>query len=210
VLTSANAVMAMLSAVAFVEFYVLTLYLQDVLGYSAVESGLAFSAFASSVVIASNLAQAVIARLGVHRTLTLGVVLSGLSVAYLTRLPVGGHYFWDLFPGFVVGGIGLGISFVPVTIASLQGVARSDAGVASGLINTSRQIGGAIGIAAASAIVATSSTGAAATAGYQDALYGMFGLLVVAAIVAAVLVRPPRTRPVESDVIEAVELREAA
>jgi EmrB/QacA subfamily drug resistance transporter len=212
VLTSANAVMAMLSAAAFVEFYVLTLYLQDVLGYSAVETGLAFSAFAGSVVLASNLAQFVVARIGVHRTLTLGVVLSGLSVAYLTRLPLSGQYFWDLFPGFVLGGIGLGTSFVPVTIAGLQGVAGSDAGVASGLINTSRQIGGAIGIAAASAIVATSSTGAAATAGYQDALYAMFGLLVVAAIVAAVLVRPSRPRPaeVEAEIVETVELREAA
>jgi EmrB/QacA subfamily drug resistance transporter len=210
VLTSANVVMAMLSAVAFVEFYVLTLYLQDVLGYSAVESGLAFSAFASSVVVASNLARLVVARFGVHRTLTLGVALSGLSVAYLTRLPLAGHYFWDLFPGFVVGGIGLGLSFVPVTIASLQGVERSDAGIAAGLINTSRQIGGAVGIAAASAIVATSSGGAAATGGYQDALDGLFGLLVVAAVVAAVLVRPPRRRPVELETVESVELREAA
>jgi EmrB/QacA subfamily drug resistance transporter len=213
VLTSANAVIAMLSAVAFVEFYVLTLYLQDVLAYSAVETGLAFSALASSVVIASNLVQFVVARIGIQRTLTLGIVLSGLSIAYLSRLPVDARYFWDLFPGFVVGGIGLGISFVPVTIAGLQGVAGSDAGVASGLINTSRQIGGAIGIAAASAIVATSSNGAVATAGYQDALYAIFGVLVVAAGVAAVLVRPPRPRPVEAEIAEiteTVELREAA
>ena len=71
-----------------------------------------------------------------------------MSVAWLTRLPVNGHYFWDLFPAFVLGGAGMGLSFVPVTIASLTGVERADAGIASGLVNTTRQIGGAIGLAA--------------------------------------------------------------
>src|SRR6266705_1358543 len=92
------------------------------------------------------------------RTLTAGLLLSAVSVAWLTRLPVDGHYFWDLFPAFVLGGAGMALSFVPVTIASLTGVERSDAGVASGLINTSRQIGGAIGLAAVSAIAATSTS----------------------------------------------------
>ena len=115
-------------------------------------------------------------------------------MAWLTRLPVDGHYFWDLFPAFVLGGAGMGLSFVPVTIASLAGVDRSDAGVASGLVNTSRQIGGAIGIAAASAIAATSTShfsGAPAGSvealdhGFQTALYTLVGLLVIGALVAA-------------------------
>ena len=150
--------MAIVGAVAFSEFFLLTLYLQDVLHYSAVESGVAFIGFALTVVVISNVAQVVVGRFGVRPTLTAGLLVSALSVAWLTRLPVDGQYFWDLFPAFVLGGAGMGLSFVPVTIASLTGVERSDAGVASGLINTSRQIGGAIGIAAVSAIAATSTS----------------------------------------------------
>src|SRR5204862_1847800 len=97
-------------------------------------------------------------RIGVPATPPAGLLALAASVAALTRLPVDGHYFWDLFPAFVLGGAGMGFSFVPVTIASLTGVERSDAGVASGLINTSRQIGGAIGVAATSAIAAPSTS----------------------------------------------------
>src|SRR5216110_1953859 len=157
-LTGANIAMAIVGGVAFSEFFLLTLYLQDVLHYSAVESGLAFAAFALSVVVLSNVAQVVVGRFGVRPTLTAGLLISAVSVAWLARLPVDGHYFWDIFPGFVLGGAGMGLSFVPVTIASLTGVERSDAGVASGLINTSRQIGGAVGIAVVSAIAATSTS----------------------------------------------------
>src|SRR5919204_2230955 len=163
--------MAILGAVTFSEFFLLTLYLQDVLGYSAMESGVAFTGFAGTVVVVSNLAQAVVGRVGVRATLTAGLLISALSVALLTRLPVHGHYFWDLFPGFVLGGAGMGLSFVPVTIGGLAGVARADAGVASGLINTSRQIGGAIGIAAATAVAA------AATGRYAGASAGSIAAL---------------------------------
>src|SRR6059058_48630 len=157
-LTAANAAMAIIGAVAFSEFFLLTLYVQDVLHYSAVQSGAAFSGFALAVVVVSNIAQLIVGRLGVRPTLTAGLLVSAVSVAGLTRLPLHGHYFWDLFPWFVLGGAGMGLSFVPVTIASLTGVERSDAGVASGLINTSRQIGGALGLAAVSAIAATSTS----------------------------------------------------
>src|SRR3954452_3990148 len=203
-LTAANAAMAIVGAVAFSEFFLLTLYLQDVLHYSAVETGVAFTGFALTVVAISNVAQLVVGRLGVRATLTAGLVASALSVTWLTRLPVDGQYFWDLFPAFVLGGAGMGLSFVPVTIASLTGVQRSDAGVASGLVNTSRQIGGAIGIAVVSAIAATSTanfSGAPAGSaqaldhGYQTALYTLLGLLVLGAVVALTLVRPKAAAP---------------
>src|SRR5437762_245886 len=170
-LTGANIAMAIVGGVAFSEFFLLTLYLQDVLHYSAVESGVAFLAFALAVVLVSNIAQLIVGRFGVRPTLTAGLLISALSVAWLARLPVDGHYFWDIFPGFVLGGAGMGLSFVPVTIASLTGVERSDAGVASGLVNTSRQIGGALGIAAVSAVAASATSnyvsvhGVAATSG---------------------------------------------
>ena len=198
-LAAANGSMAIIGAVAFSEFFLLTLYLQDVLGYSAVESGVAFVAFAGTVVVVSNIAQAIVGRIGVRATLTAGLLTSALSVALLTRLPVHGSYFWDLFPAFVLGGAGMGLSFVPVTIGGLAGVARADAGVASGLINTNQQIGGAIGIAAASAI-ATAATNhytgapvgsvAALDHGYRIALVALTALLLLGAVVAAAFVRP--------------------
>jgi predicted MFS family arabinose efflux permease len=200
-LAAANATMAIIGAVAFSEFFLLSLYLQDILGYSAMQGGVAFVAFAGTVIVVSNLAQPVVARIGARGTLIVGLMVSALSVALLIRLPVEGHYFWDLFPAFVLGGAGMGLSFVPVTILGLAGVSRADAGVASGLINTSRQIGGAIGIAASSAIAAAAtnrysdgSVGsvAALDRGYQTALAVLTGLLLLGAAVAAVFVRPAK------------------
>jgi EmrB/QacA subfamily drug resistance transporter len=222
--TSANAAMAIVGAVAFSEFFLLTLYLQDVLHYSAIQSGVAFAAFALAVVVVSNLAQLVVGRLGVRPTLTTGLLLSAVSVAMLTRLPVDGHYFWDLFPAFVLGGAGMGLSFVPVTIASLTGVERSDAGVASGLINTSRQIGGAVGLAAASTIAAsstkhyvdvhsavTASSAVALDHGFQTALYALTGLLLAGALIVITLVRPaPAPDAAAEPVDEVVALEDAA
>jgi EmrB/QacA subfamily drug resistance transporter len=224
-LTGANVAMAIVGGVAFSEFFLLTLYLQDVLGYSAVQSGIAFVAFALTVVVASNVAQVIVGRIGVRPTLTAGLLVSAASVAWLTRLPVEGHYFWDLFPAFVLGGAGMGFAFVPVTIAGLTGVERADAGVASGLINTSRQIGGAIGLAAVSAIAASSASryvdahpavsaasGAALDHGLQTALYTLTGLLLFGALVVVALITPtdgPSARAERAD-SDALALEEAA
>jgi EmrB/QacA subfamily drug resistance transporter len=224
-LSAANTTMAIVGAVAFSEFFLLTLYLQDVLHYSAIRSGLAFSGFALAVVVISNVAQVVVGRIGVRPTLTAGLLISAASVAYLTRLPVHGHYFWDLFPAFVLGGAGMGLSFVPVTIASLTGVERSDAGVASGLINTSRQIGGAIGLAGVSAIAASSTStyvrahaavtvgsGVALDHGFQTALYALMGVLLVGALIAGALVKSKPAPHREAELVEpeVVALEEAA
>jgi EmrB/QacA subfamily drug resistance transporter len=211
----ANIAMAIVGAVAFSEFFLLTLYLQNVLHYSAVQTGAAFSAFAGTVVVASNVAQLVVARAGVRATLATGLLMSATSVAVLTRLPVHGHYFWDLFPLFVLGGAGMGLSFVPVTIASLTGIERADAGVASGLVNTSRQIGGAIGVAAASAIAAASTShfrGAPAGSvqaldhGFQTALEVLVAALVLGVVVTVALVRPqPRREEVPAGEVRSLE-----
>ena len=223
-LAAANVTMALVGGVAFSEFFVLSLYMQDVLGYSPLQSGVAFVAFAATVVVASNIAQVVVGRVGVRPALTGGLLASAVSVALLTRLPVEGNYFWDLFPAYVLGGAGMAFAFVPVTIASLAGVSRSDAGVASGLVNTSRQIGGAIGLAAVSAIVATSAgnyvdahPGVSSTSpvaldhGFQTALYVLTGLLVLGAVIAGGLIRP-RPRPAEVEAIgqELEPMQEAA
>jgi EmrB/QacA subfamily drug resistance transporter len=223
-LDAANAAMAIVGAVAFSEFFLLTLYLQDVLHFSAVQTGTAFVAFALTVVVMSNIAQLIVGKVGVRLTLTGGLLVMAASVALLTRLPVDGQYFWDLFPAFVLGGAGMGLSFVPVTIASLTGVEGSEAGIASGLINTSRQIGGAIGLAAVSAIAAastrnfahahsavTTSSGAALDHGFQTAFYALTGLLLVGAVIAGILLRstPPASRAERAD-DEALALERAA
>jgi MFS family permease len=212
--------MAIIGAVAFSEFFLLSLYLQDILGYSAMQGGVAFVAFAGTVVVVSNLAQLIVTRVGARTTLTVGLLTSALSVALLIRLPVDGHYFWDLFPAFVLGGAGMGLSFVPVTILGLAGVGRADAGVASGLINTSRQIGGAIGIAASSAIAAAATNRysdasvaslAAVDRGYQIALAVLTGLLLLGAAVAALFVRTANTADEQTSALpEPTLLDEAA
>jgi EmrB/QacA subfamily drug resistance transporter len=216
-LAAANVTMAIVGAVTFSEFFILTLYLQDVLHYSAIQSGVAFVGFAGTVVAVSNVAQLVIERIGVRATLTSGLVMAAASLGWLVRLPVDGHYFWDLFPAFVIGGAGLALSFVSISIASLAGVDRQDAGVASGLFNTSRQIGGAIGIAAVSAIAATATSSYASEhavavgsapaldQGFQTALVVLAGLATAAAVVAWAFVRP---RPVAQ--VESVPTLEAA
>jgi EmrB/QacA subfamily drug resistance transporter len=219
-LSAANVTMAILGAVTFSEFFLLTLYAQDVLHYSAVQSGVAFSAFALTVVVTSNVAQVVVGRAGIRATLTAGLTLATISIALLVRLPVDGRYFWDLFPAFVLGGAGMGFSFVPVTIASLAGVERSDAGVASGLVNTSRQIGGAMGLAAMSTVAASAtssyavahglaaSSAAATVSGFQTSFVVLGGLLVAALVVAGVFLRPVREQAEEAEA--APSLQEAA
>ena len=223
-LAAANVTMALVGAVAFSEFFVLSLYMQDVLHYSALQSGVAFVAFALTVVVASNFAQIVVGRIGVRPALTAGLLASAVSVALLTRLPVDGSYFWDLFPAYVLGGAGMAFAFVPVTIAALAGVGRSEAGIASGLVNTSRQVGGAVGLAAVSAIAAASTSryvdahpgvsaasGAALDHGFQTALYVLTGLLVLGALIAGGLIRPrPRPAETETSVDELEAVREAA
>ena len=133
--------------------------MQQVLGYSAIQTGVAFAAITFTIIVFSNVAQTLVTRLGVRRRAHHRPwCWTRCALALFTRLPVDGHYFWDMFPAFLISGIGLAFSFVPVTIAGLTGVDRADAGIASGLINTSRQVGGAVGLAAVTTIVAAYTT----------------------------------------------------
>jgi EmrB/QacA subfamily drug resistance transporter len=212
---TANSVGLVVAAVGFSQFFLLTLYMQQVLHYSAVQTGVAFAAITLTVVIFSNVAQALVTRLGVRTVLTGGLLLTATAQALLLRLPSDGHYFWDMFPAFLLTGAGLASSFIPVAIAGLSGVPAADAGVASGLINASRQIGGAIGLATVSTIAAAytanSVAGEALTNGIDTAFTVLAGLALAGALVAAAFT-PQRPAAVEvQPVAETLEpLEEAA
>jgi EmrB/QacA subfamily drug resistance transporter len=155
--SAANISGLILGTVTFSMFLMLTLYMQQVLGYSPMKTGVAYLAVAGSAIITSTIAAQLVNRVGVKPVIVAGMAFLAAGLAYFTQVSVGGSYLGDLLPGFLLIAVGLGFSFVPISIAALAGVQASEAGLASGLFNTSQQIGGALGIAALSAI-ATSTT----------------------------------------------------
>jgi len=202
-LAASNATSLLVGAALFSQFFLLTLYMQQVLHYSALKTGVAYVALTVSIVVFSAVSQSLVTRAGIRRVLPVGLIMAGGALILYARLPVHGHYFWDLLPAFLLSGIGLALSFVPMTIAALVGVKDADAGIASGLINTSQQIGGAIGLAAATTIATTftsryvdshtgvsASSGAALNHGFQIAFYVLAGLAALASVLAAVLIEP--------------------
>jgi EmrB/QacA subfamily drug resistance transporter len=156
--SGANVAGFILGTALFSMFLMLTLYMQQVLGYSAMKTGLAYLAVAGTAIVWSGVAGQLVTRVGVKPVLVIGMTMLTAGLLYFTQVSVGGSYLGDLMPGFLIIGVGIGFSFVPISIAALAGVTPSEAGLASGLINTSQQIGGALGIAALSSI-ATSQTG---------------------------------------------------
>ena len=157
-LSGSNLAGLLMGAAVFSQFFLLTLYMQQVLHYSALQTGVAYVALTLTIIVFANVSQALALRIGIRPVLALGLVLVSGGLVLYARLPVDGHYFWDLFPAFLISGLGMSFGFIPMTIGALAGVRHSDAGIASGLINTTQQIGGAIGVAAATTIAATSTS----------------------------------------------------
>ena len=155
--SGANVAGFILGTALFSMFLMLTLYMQQVLGYSAMKTGVAYLAVAGTAILWSAVAAQLVTRVGVKPVLVVGMAFLTAGLVYFTQVSVGGSYVTDLLPGFLLIGVGIGFSFVPISIAALAGVQAAEAGLASGLINTSQQIGGALGIAALSTI-ATSQT----------------------------------------------------
>jgi EmrB/QacA subfamily drug resistance transporter len=192
--TGANVVAALLGGALFANFFVLTLYVQTVLHFSALKAGITFLATAGTAVISAGVAQALVTRLGVKPILALGLALMTAGMVWYTQIPVNGSYAADLLPGYLFVGVGIAFSFVPVTIAALAGIAERDAGLASGLINTSQQIGGAIGVALASTVFTTHigkgrPTLQTLTDGYALAFWVLVALSVAAFVATLVLIR---------------------
>jgi len=194
----ANAVGALLGAVIFANFFLLTLYVQNVLGFSALKTGFTFVATAGTAVISAGVAQALTTKFGAKPVMAIGLVLLSGAMVWYSQIPVDGSYAADLLPGYLMVGVGIAFAFVPVSIAALAGVAEREAGLASGLINTSQQIGGAIGVALASTVFTSrfnslrdggSVVPEALTGGYRWAFWALAVFGVAAVIAALTLIR---------------------
>jgi Na+/melibiose symporter-like transporter len=222
-LSAANATMLTLGAAAFGQLFLMTLYLQEVLRYSALKTGVAFITITVTLIAVTNLAQKLTTRLGPRPVLSSGLLLTAAGGALYAGMPADGHYFWNVFPGLLLSGVGLALTFVPVMIAGLTGVEPADAGVASGLINTSRQIGGSIGLAAVTTIAATASShyasshavpafsAQALTHGFQVAFYALIAVAIAgAAIAVAFIESKPKAAPIVKPVEAGLALDEAA
>jgi EmrB/QacA subfamily drug resistance transporter len=186
--SGANVAGFIMGTAMFSMFLMLTLYMQQVLGYSAMKTGVAYLAVAGTAIVWSAVAAQLVTRIGVKPVLVTGMTALTAGLVFFTQVSVGGSYVSDLLPGFLLIGLGIGFSFVPISIAALAGVQPAEAGLASGLINTSQQIGGALGIAALSTI-ATSHTEDAVASGsaLPVALVDGFTAAFVAGVVVAAL-----------------------
>jgi EmrB/QacA subfamily drug resistance transporter len=223
-LTASNVSGLLMGGAIFAQFFLLTLYMQEVLHYSALKTGVAYIGLTLTIIVFSAVAQALVTRIGIRRVLPAGLALSTVALVLFARLPVDGHYFTDLFPAFMISGFGLALAFVPMSIGALTGVREADAGIASGLINTTQQIGGAIGVAVATTIATTFTSryvdahagtsaldGAALTHGFQAAFYVLAALAGLGALLSALMLESKPAQPVAELTPEAaVELEAAA
>ncbi|MFN8223199.1 MAG: MFS transporter [Gaiellales bacterium] len=157
-LRGANTTMLLVASGLFAMFFFNTLYVQNVLGYSPLKAGLAFIPFTVGVIVGSALSQALIPRIGAREVPALGLILATLGMLAFVRLDVGGTYVGDLLPGILLCSIGMGLVFVPVTLIATSGVPHEDAGLASGMFNTSQQVGGALGLAVLSTLASSRTT----------------------------------------------------
>jgi predicted MFS family arabinose efflux permease len=192
----ANTTMLAAGAAIIGLFYFLSLYLQRVLGYSAIKAGLSQLPLAAGIVLAAGIAAPLVERIGVRRVLLVGLALFAGGLAWFCRIPVDGAYVANLLGPSLLIALGLGFAFVPITILSVTGVRDREYGLASGLVNTSQQIGGALGLAVLTTI-ATERTnrltathhpiGQALTLGFHLGFLGAGGFVVLAAIAAATI-----------------------
>jgi EmrB/QacA subfamily drug resistance transporter len=207
----ANVAGFILGTATFSLFLMLTLYMQQVLGYSPMKTGVAYLAVAGTAIFTSAIAAQLVTRIGVKPVLVVGMTSLTAGLVYFTQVSVGGSYLADLLPGFLLIAVGLGFSFVPISIAALAGIQPAEAGLASGLINTSQQIGGALGIAALSTI-ATSRTEDAIAGGSTQAaalVSGFHGAFLAGVILAAIGIVAALTLIRRDELEQGAELVEA-
>jgi predicted MFS family arabinose efflux permease len=221
-LAASNVSGLLMGGAIFSQFFLLTLYMQEVLHYSAIRTGVAYIGLTLTIIAFSAASQALVTRFGVRLVLPLGLALSAVALVLFARLPVDGHYWTDLFPAFIISGVGLALAFVPMSIGALTGVTQSDAGVASGLINTTQQVGGAVGVALATTVATTYTAhfvsdhagstafgGEALTHGFGIAFYVLAALAAVGAVLSAVMLESKPASPEAAYDADRLELEAA-
>jgi EmrB/QacA subfamily drug resistance transporter len=203
-LRAANLIVFLLYAAVFSIWFFLSLYLQQVLHYDPLQTGLRFLPMTLAIVATSSLAPRLVAVVGERRMLTVGMLCAAVGLFLLTGVRAGGSYSADVLAGGLLAAIGFGLSLVPATIAAVSGVSAQESGLASGMLNTSRLIGGALGLAVLSTIAASrtrsdllmgASAPSALSGGFRLAFAVAAGLSVLGALAAAVLLRPRRLAP---------------
>jgi EmrB/QacA subfamily drug resistance transporter len=201
---AANVAMFLVAAGLFAMFFFNTLYLQRVLGYSALEAGLAFLPFTAGIIIGAGLSQKLVPALGAREVPLIGMALAIAGMLLFVRLQPGSEYVTDFLPGVMLASIGMGLTFVPVTLIATSGIPADDAGLASGLFNTSQQVGGALGLAILSTLSVSATTDSLAglgrepqpadqaqalVDGFHVAYLGSAGLILAGAVLLGVLLR---------------------
>ena len=206
-LAGANIVGVLLGASVFANFFLLTLYVQNVLHFSALKTGITFLATAGTTVVVAALSQWLTTQIGPRIVMAIGLALNTAGLIWYAQIPVHGSYVHDLLGGYLLVGFGLALAFIPVSIAALAGVGPREAGLASGLLNTSQQIGGAIGVAVASSIAVSRAThllhtgaspASALTSGYALAFWVVAGISAGGVVAALGLVRNEEVEEVEA------------
>jgi Na+/melibiose symporter-like transporter len=200
-------------------FFFASLYVQQILGYSPLKAGLAFLPVTVGMIIGSVAAQQLIKRVGIRNVAVAGIALAAVGMVVLTQLPVHGSYAGNLLVGLLPMSIGMGLTFVPVTLLGTSGVTGEDAGLASGLFNTSQQVGGSLGLAILSTIAASHTSGllggagashtvaaqlAARVSGYHVAFAAAAVMLAVGALILVAALRRSHERNLDLDLTASI------
>jgi EmrB/QacA subfamily drug resistance transporter len=202
-LTGANVVGVLVGASLFSMFFFISLYMQQVLGYSAIHAGLSYLPLALTIMASAGIASGLVTKVGYKPVLAIGLLFIVAGLAWFSRVSVGGGFTTDILGPSLLAAVGLGFSFVTTTIAAVSGVEENESGLASGLINTSQQVGGALGLAVLSSI-ATSRTADLAAGGadqaealiegFQTAFLGGAGIALTGFVLTLVLIKGSDSR----------------
>jgi EmrB/QacA subfamily drug resistance transporter len=210
-LSTANIVMFLVASGMFAMFFFNTLYIQRVLGYAPLKAGLAFLPFTAGIMVSAGLASTFAPRVGVRLVAGIGMVLTIVGMLLLTQLPTDGTYLGDVLPSILLSSLGMGAVFMPLTLVATTGLKDEDQGLASGLFNTSQQIGGALGLAILSTIAASKTAaagGAEETAALVEGFHWAFlgGALFVAAglVTMLAMLRQRHVARIEAEAGDAV------
>jgi EmrB/QacA subfamily drug resistance transporter len=207
-LLTANLSMFLAFSGMFAMFFFNTLYIQKVLGFGPLKAGVAFLPFTAGIMISAGLASGFAPRIGVRPIAAAGMVLTVLAMVLFARMPVDGSYATDVLPGMILGSLGMGAIFMPLTLVATTGLEDEDQGLASGLFNTSQQVGGALGLAILTTIAAGRTHGGSAAAQVHGFHYAFAGAGVLVALSLVVMLALLRKRHVAR--IEAVAENEPA